>query len=194
MAWVAAAMALAQIGGSIMNYQADKKLAESKQAFLEQYRADAIKNAWEDFANNANLTELQNQQEQDSIRFEGQQAALSNKQAQATAEASALENGVSGNSIDSLSRGYERTTAINEFVSGENIHMKDAQKVQNLKELRTKALSYINTAYPFDPTSIVKPSIGANIISGINNAAIGYQTGKGIQSTFSTLKPGTTKL
>lgn len=63
--------------------------------------------------------------------------------------------------FDSLLRGYKRTTAINDYISVRNNDMLKAQVGEQMKELRAKAMSTINTAYPFDPTSIVQPSIGA---------------------------------
>lgn len=190
----ATAMAVANIGSQVMSYDAQKQHAQNQQSFLDDYRAKATQSAWEEFANNANLTELNRIQQEESINFDTQQAALDNQQKAATTEASALENGVSGNSLDSLLRGYERTTAINDYISVRNNDMLKAQTGEQIKELRAKAISYINTAYPFDPTSIVQPSIGANLLSGLTTGLIGFKTGMEVDSTINKPKqPGDDK-
>lgn len=181
---------LTGIGSQVLSFTAQAKQAKKQQQFYDDYRKKYIKSVWEDYSNNVDLLELSQDQKEDAIGFENQQSALSNMQAKATAEASALESGVSGNSIDSLLRGYDRTMAINDFVSAENIRMMGLQTNQEIKALRAKAISAINTGHPFDPNSIVKPSIGANLLTGLNNAATGLQQGYTIGKTLS--KPRTT--
>ena len=185
----AIALTLANIGSQIISYNAQKKQAQNQQAFLDDYRAKATQSAWDEYANNANLTELNRIQQEESINFDTQQAALDNQQKAATTEASALENGVSGNSLDSLLRGYKRTTAINDYISVRNNDMLRSQVGEQMKELRAKAMSTSNTAYPFDPTSIVKPSIGATVLSSFSSGLSGFKTGTDVDSTIRKIKP-----
>lgn len=180
--------ALTQVGGQVLSFTAQSEQAKKQKDFAENYKNQVTKAAWEDFSNNANLATLKQDQQAESVNFDNQQSDLANRQAKATAEASALESGVSGNSIDSLLRGYDRATAINDYVSAKNIKYMGLQTKEEIKGLRARAINTINQAQ-IDPNSIIEPDLGANLLAGLNGAINGAASGYQIGKTFS--KPST---
>lgn len=69
---------------------------------------------------------------------------LENLKAQATALTSAAGNGVEGSSIDSLLMGYDRATAINNYITDKELRLKGLQLGDDAEALRVQAFNSIN--------------------------------------------------
>lgn len=84
-------------------------------------------------------------QETEVINQERQNVYLQNLQSRATAVTSAADNGVEGSSLDSLFLGYERATAVNNYLSDRELRNKGMQLEDDADSLRASALSSINS-------------------------------------------------
>lgn len=114
------------------------------------------------FANQANLNNTKYAQEVESANQQQQQVYLENLKQKATAQTSAAGNGVAGVSIDSLFKGYDRTTALSNFIGERNIRNMGLQYDANYEALRTNAM---NSLYGVStPTG---ESTGANLMTNI---------------------------
>lgn len=83
-------------------------------------------------------------QEVEAVNQERQNVYLQNLQSRATAVTSAAGNGVEGNSLDSLFLGYERATAVNNYLTDRELRYKGMQLEDTADSLRASALSSIN--------------------------------------------------
>jgi len=179
---------LTSVGGQALSFTASAKKARQQEEAYKKYKRENTKAVTEDLYNQIALAKLRYGQQEQAQAFQDQQLYLQILEAERTAENSASESGVSGNSIDSLLRGYERTSAINDFVSARNLKMQGYQLSQELKAMKAKAQSAINLGQPFDYSSIVKPQVGAYLLSGINSGIEGFSAGYKIGNTFGRSK------
>ena len=170
MVWAAAALTLLQVGSTVLSGIGSRNASRKQEEYYNWYKKENEKAVKEDLRNNIALTNLQYQQEIEASSLESQQAWLENEQAQATAEASALENGLGGNSLASLMRGYERANAVNDYIAAKNLEMKGMQVKQNIKSLEAKAQSAINLGVPYSASSMNGFSMTGSVLGGIGSA------------------------
>lgn len=170
MVWATAALTLLQLGSTVLSGIGSHSAAKKQEEYYNWYKKENEKAVKEDLRNNIALTNLQYQQEIEASSLESQQAWLENEQAQATAEASALENGLGGNSLASLMQGYERASAVNDYVAAKNLEMKGMQVKQNIKSLEAKAQSAINLGVPYSASSMNGFSMTGSVLGGIGSA------------------------
>lgn len=170
MVWATAALTLLQLGSTVLSGIGSHNAKKKQEEYYNWYKKENEKAVKEDLRNNIALTNLQYQQEIEASSLESQQAWLENEQAQATAEASALENGLGGNSLASLMQGYERANAVNDYVAAKNLEMKGMQVKQNIKSLEAKAQSAINLGVPFSASSMNGFSMSGSVLGGIGSA------------------------
>ena len=108
-------------------------------------------------------------QEAEQLAQEKQQTYIENLQAKATAAASAAGSGVEGSSIDSLLTGYDRATAINNYMIDRQLRMKQLQYSDQSDALRISALSSI-----YGQTSYANTSLGSTLTSASSLLKSGY--------------------
>lgn len=124
----------------------------------------SINSALDNFKTNVNLNNTRFAQEQESAQEQAQQVYLQNLQQKATAQTSAAGSGVAGVSIDNLFRGYDRTTALSNFISERNLRNMGMQYDENYEGLRTNA---INSIYGLP--QYTGASAGSTLLSGFGN-------------------------
>ena len=123
-----------------------------------------INSAVDNFRTNVNLNNTRFSQEQESAQEQAQQVYLQNLQQKATAQTSAAGSGVSGISIDNLFRGYDRTTALSNFISERNLRNMGMQYDENYEGLRTQAINSI-----YGTQSYTGANAGSTLLSGFGN-------------------------
>ena len=98
---------------------------------------------------------------------------MQNLQSKATAMTSAAGNGVEGTSLDSLFMGYDRATAINNYMSDRELRLKGLQLDDNVDALRMQAISslYDITYQPDKTASTLLSGMGDLISTYANNYA-----------------------
>lgn len=170
MAVLAAAAAVVSILGTVLGGIGSAKAAKKQKEYYNWYKKENEKNVKEDLRNNIALLNLQYQQQAEASSLESQMAWIESEQAQATAEASALENGLGGNSLHSLMQGYERASAINDYTSAKNLEMKGMQTKQEIKSLKAKAQSAINLGVPYNLSGGTGFSMTGTTLAGIGAA------------------------
>ena len=170
MAVLAAASAVVSILGTVLGGIGSAKANKKQKEYYNWYKKENEKNVKEDLRNNIALLNLQYQQQAEASSLESQMAWIENEQAQATAEASALENGLGGNSLSSLMQGYERASAINDYTSAKNLEMKGMQTQQEIKSLKAKAQSAINLGVPYNLSGGTGFSMTGTTLAGIGTA------------------------
>lgn len=124
----------------------------------------SINSALSNFRTNVNLNNTRFSQEQESAQEQGQAIYLENLKQKATAQASAAGSGVAGTSIDNLFRGYDRTTALSNFISERNLRNMGLQYDENYEGLRTNALNSI-----YGIPQYTGASAGSTLLSGFGN-------------------------
>lgn len=163
---------LAQLGSSLIQYNSEKKTAEKQQEYYDWYKAENSKSINYELQNN--VKQLQNRyfEEIEQASIENRNIAISNMQSQATAEVSALENGldIQGSSIEALMNSYEREQALNDYYTAKTAKLKGYQLNQDINSLKAKAQTAINLAIPYDSSQIVQPNIGATMLGFLGNA------------------------
>ena len=87
--------------------------------------------------------------EQASNALQRQQDYLKNLQAKSSAQAAAAAAGINGNSIDNLFKGYDRISAVNNYISARDLQSKGIQYNDRLNNLRYSAAKAINTQQPY---------------------------------------------
>lgn len=109
-------------------------------------------------------------EEAEATALQKQQIQLENMQAKATAQASAASAGIEGISIDNLFRGYDRDSAISDYVAARNLEMKGLQYNDEIDSLRIKAINAINLqeSYTGSPASTLIGGIGGMLSSYAN--------------------------
>ncbi len=123
-----------------------------------------INSALNNFRTNVNLNNTRFAQEQESAQEQAQQVYLQNLQQKAAAQTSAAGSGVSGISIDNLFRGYDRTTALSNFISERNLRNMGMQYDENYEGLRTQAINSI-----YGTQSYTGASAGSTLLGGFGN-------------------------
>lgn len=147
----------------------------SRSAEKEQAKANIAQTKFtlSNFAQQANSNNTRYAQEVEAANEQQQQIYLNNLKAKATAETSAAGNGVAGISIDNLFRGYDRTTALSNYMGEKNIRNMGLQYNDNYEALRANA---INSLY------------GLPQINGDNTASTLMSSAGGILSTVAARK------
>lgn len=120
-----------------------------------------INSALGNFRTNVNLNNTRFSQEQEAAQEQAQQIYLKNLQQKATAQTSAAGSGVAGVSIDNLFRGYDRTTALSNFISERNLRNMGMQYDENYESLRTNAINSI-----YGTQSYTGANAGSTLLSG----------------------------
>lgn len=158
------------LAGSYIEYQAQKDQAKAQELYYDWYRIENTKSINAEL--DTNLKQIQNRyfEELKASSFENQLASDQNLQSQRSAEASALENGLSTGSVEYLFASYQRNQALNDYMSAQNAKTKGYQLDVDMKSLKAKAQSAINNASVYDPSSIVRPSLSAALLGATGNA------------------------
>lgn len=163
---IAGVSLLAQLGGSMLDFSGKKSSAKKQQEYYDWYKAENAKSINYELQNN--LKQLQNRYFEELMQasIENRKVAVQNLQSEATAEVSALENGLSvqGSSIETLLNGYEREQALNDYYTAKTMQFKGYQLNQDMASLRAKAETAINLAEPYDPSKIVQPNLGSTLL------------------------------
>lgn len=169
---IAGVALLAQLGSSMLQYNSEKKTAEKQQEYYEWYQAENAKSINYELQNN--VKQLQNRyfEEIEQAAIENRKIAVTNMQSQATAEVSALENGldIQGSSIEALMNSYDREQALNDYYTAKTAKLKGFQLSQDIASLRAKAQSAINLSIPYDSSQIIQPNMGATMLGFLGNA------------------------
>lgn len=114
------------------------------------------------FANQVGLNNTKYAQEVEAANEAQQQIYLENLQRKSIAQTSAAGNGVIGASIDSLFQGYDRATALSNFMGERNIRNMGLQYDENYEALRANA---VNSIYGLP--QIKGQSAGSTLLSGV---------------------------
>lgn len=153
-----------QGAGAIGGFIADRRTASA----YKEYQTLQTQAALTNYIQQTQAINTRYSQEQEASGLKAQQIYLENLKAQATAETSAASSGVEGSSIESLFRGYDRATAISNYVSARNLQWQGIQYNEELESLRTQALSTINMEQKY-------ASAGAStLLSGIGGIMTNY--------------------
>lgn len=131
----------------------------AQKAEYKQNEANSIQ-AWKD--QQAQITQRE-MQEQDALKQKLAQQNLEQAQAEADVEVSGAAAGVSGISLDNLTRDVARRAATNREIEQTNTDMIISQLKLERKGANSQAQSRIN--------SVAKPS-GLSLIAGIGSAAV----------------------
>lgn len=155
--------------GSVQSAKAYTNYVQNQtEATLDNYRyqSKALNNAYSE------ETEQANQQ--------NHQAYLSNLQSKAAAQASAASSGVEGSSLDSLFAGYDRASAISNYLTERNLRNKGLQYNDNLDSLRTSALSslYGLSGYTNTMASTLLSGVGSLLSSPTTASVVSQFAGK----------------
>lgn len=114
-------------------------------------------------------------EEQQATALEKQEIHIQNMKAKATAQASAASIGIEGITIDNLFKGYDRDSAVSDYVAAKNLEMKGLQYTDELEGMRVKAINAINLQqqYTGNPASTLIGGVGSLFTSYAN-----YQSAK----------------
>ena len=95
---------------------------------------------------------------------------IQNMKAKATAQASAASSGIEGITIENLFRGYDRDSAVSDYVAAKNLEIKGLQYNDEIEGMRAKAISSINLQQPYtgNPASTLLGGIGGMFTSYAN--------------------------
>ncbi len=158
------------LAGSYSQYQAQKDQAKAQEIYNNWYREENTKSINQELT--TNLKQIQNQYFENlkQTSFQNQLVSNQNLESQRTAEASALESGLSTGSVENLFYSYQRSQAINDYINAQNAKNKGYQLNIDMQSLRNKAQSAINNVSVYDPTSVVKPSLSAAILEATGDA------------------------
>lgn len=164
MGWVAAAGLGLQALGAIGSFAADRQAANDN----AQYRALQTQSTLTNYIQQLNAVHTRVNQEQQATALQKQQMAIENMKARATAQASAASAGVAGSTIDNLFQGYDRATAVNNYVASKNLHFKELQSYQEMLGYRASALSSI-----YNQTTYSSNGLG-NVLTGFGGLLSSY--------------------
>lgn len=153
-----------QGAGVIGNYISDKQTA----AAYSEYQALQTQSTINNYIQQTKAINTRYAQEQEASGLEIQQLYIKNMQAKATAQASAASSGVTGSTIENLFRGYDRASAISNYVAARNLHFKGLQYNEELESLRATALSSINTQQQYYSTG------ASTLLSGLGGIMTSY--------------------
>lgn len=164
MGWVAAAGLGLQALGAINSFTANKQAVSDN----AQYRALQTQSTLSNYIQSLNAIQSRYAQEQEASVIQKQQMAIQNMRAKATAQASAAGAGVEGSTIDNLFQGYDRATAINNYIASKDLHYKSLQTYQEMLGFRASALSSI-----YNQTQYADTGVGT-VLSGVGGLLSGY--------------------
>ena len=164
MGWVAAAGLGLQALGAIGSIVSDRQAAADN----AQYRALQTQSTLTNYIQQLNAVHTRISQEQSATALQKQQLAIQNMKARATAQASAASAGVSGSTLDNLFQGYDRATAVNNYIASKNLHFKELQSYQEMMGYRAAALSSI-----YNQTTYTSNGIGS-VLSGFGGLFSSY--------------------
>jgi len=178
---MAVASVATTIGSSAVNYLGQSKAAGQQEEYNSQMsaanaeykllNAQATQTA---YLEEMHMSGIREQEDSEATEVSNQQSYIQNMQAKATAQTSAAEGGVTGNSIQSLFAGYDRANATNDYIASRNLQLKGLQSQEQMKAYQSKAISSINMAQQYVPTPVIQPSLGANLLGGIGTALTTY--------------------
>lgn len=180
MGFIAAAGLGLQALGAISNLVAQRQAANDH----TQYQALQTQSTINNYIQSLNAIHTRYTQESDATAFQKQEIAIQNMKARATAEASAASNGVEGSSLDMLFEGYDRATAIDNYIASRNLRAKELQSYQEMLGYRASALSSIYNQTPYQSNST-----GA-FLSGFGGLLSSYADMKWRQNFKSTSSKG----
>ena len=172
MGWIAAAGLGLQALGAIGSIASDRQAANDN----AQYRALQTQSTLTNYIQQLNAVHTRVNQEQQATVLQKQQLAIENMKARATAQASAAASGVTGSTLDNLFQGYDRATAVNNYIASKNLHFKELQSYQEMMSYRASALSSI-----YNQTSYTSNGVGS-VLSGFGGLLSSYSDMKWRQS------------
>jgi hypothetical protein len=160
-----AAIGLGLQGVSIVgNFISDKQTANS----YAEYQALSTQSTLSNYIQQSKAINNRYAEDKESSSYQQQQIYIQNLQAKATAEASAAGSGITGSTIETLFKGYDRATAVNNYVAARNLHIKGLQYTDELEGLRAKAISAINLQQPYTSTGV------STLLGGVGGLLTGY--------------------
>ena len=169
MAWGAIAAAAIQIGMQLYQGLSSNNSAKSLAKLSAENTKLQVNNVIRNFSQQANTNNARYAQEQEAMYQEAQQIYLQNLQSQATAQTSSTGAGVVGTTIDNLFRGYDRASAISNFLSERNLRNLGLQYDDNYEALRVNAINSIYGTQPYlgeTSSSIMLKSLGGIMQTG----------------------------
>lgn len=137
-----------QTAGTIGSFISDKQTASA----YADYQALSAQSTVNNYIQQTKSINNRYAEEKESSALQTQQIYIQNLQAKATAQASAAGAGVQGSTIDTLFSGYDRATAVSNYVAAKNLQLKGLQYSDELEGLRTKAISAINMQQQYTST------------------------------------------
>ena len=164
MGWIAAAGLGLQALGAIGSIASDRQAANDN----AQYRALQTQSTLTNYIQQLNAVHTRINQEQQATALQKQQLAIENMKARATAQASSAANGVAGSTLDNLFQGYDRATAVNNYIASKNLHFKELQSYQEMMSYRASALSSI-----YNQTTYTSNGVGS-VLSGFGGLLSSY--------------------
>lgn len=136
-------------GASLVgNFISDKQTADS----YSDYQALSTQSTVSNYIQQTKAINNRYAEDKESSSYQQQQIYIQNLQAKSTAEASAAGSGITGSTIETLFKGYDRATAVSNYVAARNLHIKGLQYTDELEGLRAKAISAINLQQPYVST------------------------------------------
>lgn len=108
-------------------------------------------------------------QEQEADAEEREQIRIENMKSKATAQASAASSGIEGLSIENLFAGYERASAVSNYIHSKNLEMLGLEYNNQLDTYRIQALNSINTMQQYRGASTA-----STLLSGIGGMFSAY--------------------
>lgn len=146
-----------QFGGMIGNIIGSVQEAKA----YSNYSIASTNAAIANYTQQANAVNTRYMQEVEAAHQEQKQIYLQNLKAKSTAQASAASRGVEGTSIDALFAGYERETAISNYLTERDLRNMGLQYDDQLEGLRTGAINSINLQTKYSNRT------GSTILSGL---------------------------
>lgn len=146
-----------QVGGLLANTMSSIQEAKA----YSNYSIASTNAALANYGQQVNSVSSRYAQEVESAHQEQKQVYLQNLKAKATAQASAATRGVEGTSIDSLFAGYDRQSAISNYLTERDLRNIGLQYDDQLEGLRIGAINSINSQTQYTNRT------GSTILSGI---------------------------
>ena len=108
-------------------------------------------------------------EEQEATARQKEDVYYQNLQKKATAQTSAATSGIQGSSINTLFAGYDRATAVNNYVAARNLQLKGLQYNEELDSMRVQAINAVNMQQPY-----TGGSAGSTLMSGVGGLLTDY--------------------
>lgn len=153
-----------QAGGILSKYLNSRRQDEN----YEQYRNLQTASILNNYEKQVAAIQEKYSQEAEALGWRNQQMMIENLKAKATAKTSAASSGIQGNSINKLFDGYDRATAVNNYITQRNLSMSANQYNANLESIRNQALSAINGETQYTSTGL------AELIGGFGGLLSNY--------------------